>query len=100
MDEIRKEEVEGLLGYGITDGQFEEALECARRKRDYIYGQEGRPAVLQGWYLAMLTEEYARSLAFSRLTMELCGMVCSMEKERPEKQDAPTNNHIVPVPAS
>lgn len=98
--EIRKEEVERLLGCGITDGQFDEALKCAKRKQEYIYGQERRPVVLQRWYLAKLTEEYVRSLAFSRLTMDLCGNICNMEKEHPfnKEQDAPKTNHIVSIP--
>lgn len=100
--EIRKEEVEQLLECGITDEQFDEALKCAKRKQEYIYGQERRPVVLQRWYLAKLTEEYVRSLAFSRLTMDLCGNICNMEKEHPfnKEQDAPPTNHIVSVPAS
>ena len=100
--EIRKEEVEQLLGCGITDGQFGEALAYAKRKQDYIYGQERRPVVLERWYLAKLTEEYVRSLAFSRLTVDLCRNICNMKKEHPlnKEQDAPPTNHIVSFPAS
>ena len=101
MDEVvKKEEVEQLLGYGITEGQFSEALGYARRKQGYIYRKERRAAVLQHWYLVKLTEEYVRSLALSRFTTDLCRTLQDMEKERPVKnQSAPTDNHIVAVPA-
>lgn len=93
---VEKKEVEELLGCEITDEQFEEALKYARHKQEYIYQREHRLVVLQHWYLVMLTEEYVRSLAFSKFTMDLC----SMEKEHPIiNQSAPTNNHIVAVPA-
>ncbi len=46
MEEVRKEEVQALLGFGISDEQFEEALGCARRKQQYIYSREVRPATL------------------------------------------------------
>lgn len=56
--------------------------------------------VLQHWYLVKLTEEYVRSLAFSKFTMDLCRTLQDMEKEHPIiNQSAPTNNHIVAVPA-
>ena len=85
---VKKEEVEELLGCVITDEQFNEALEYARRKQEYI------------WYLVKLTEEYVRSLAFSKFTMDLCSALCDMEKEHSVKnQSAPTDNHIVAVPA-
>ena len=44
--DVRKEEVEKLLGCRITDGQFGKALGLARSKQEYIYRQEGRPVVL------------------------------------------------------
>lgn len=98
--EIRKEEVEKLLKYKITNKQFYEALEYAKRKQEYIYKREQRPEVLQDWYLVKLTEEYVRSLAFSKFTMDLCSMLRDMEKEHSVKdQSAHTNNHIVAVPA-
>ena len=43
---IRKEEVEELLGYGITDEQFQEALECAKHKQEFIYARDKSPVVL------------------------------------------------------
>lgn len=80
---VNKREVEELLGCVITDEQFNEALEYARRKQEYIYNRERRAVVLQHWYLVKLTEEYARSLAFSKFTMDLCNALRDMEKERP-----------------
>lgn len=78
---VKKTEVEDLLGCRITDSQFGEALEYATRKQDFIYKREGSPVVLQHWYLVKLTEEYVRSLAFSKFTMELCREFRRMEKE-------------------
>lgn len=97
---VEKREVEELLKYKITDKQFEEALWYAKRKQEYIYNQEHRLVVLQHWYLVKLTEEYVRSLAFSKFTMDLCSALCDMEKEHSTKsQSAPTDNHIVAVTA-
>lgn len=101
MNEIvEKEEVEQLLGCKITDEQFEEALEYASRKQEYIYKREQRTVVLEHWYLVKLTEEYVRSLAFSKFTMDLCRTLRDMEKEHSiRNQSAPTDNHIVAVSA-
>ena len=97
---MKRQEVEELLGFGITDEQLREALECARRKQEYIYQLEKRPVVLQQWYLVKLTEEYVRSFAFSEFTMDLCSTLRDMEKEHSAScQSAPTDNHIVAVPA-
>lgn len=97
---IKKQEVEELLRFKITDEQFEEALEYAKRKQAYIYELEPRSVVLHPWYLVQLTAEYVRSLAFSKLTMDLCRTLHNMEKEHPIKdQGAPMDNHIVTVPA-
>lgn len=97
---VRKEEVEEVLGSRITDEQFNEALEYATKKQAYIYKREPRAVVLQHWYLVKLTEEYVVSLAFSKFTTDLCRTLCDMEKEHSVKnQSAPTNNHIVAVPA-
>lgn len=99
-DIVEKREVEELLGCTITDEQFEEALKYARHKQAYIYQREPRAVVMQHWYLVKLTEEYVRSLAFSKFTMDLCRTLQDMEKEHPIiNQSAPTNNHIVAVPA-
>ncbi len=93
---MEKQEIEELLGYSITDNLFKEALGHARHKQEYIYQLEKRPVVLQHWYLVKLSEEYVRSLAFSRLTMDLCRT--DMEKEHPVKdQGAHMDNHIVAV---
>ena len=95
-DVVKKEEIEQLIGCGITDEQFNEAFEYAKRKRDYIYKQEYRLIVLKHWYLVKLTEEYVRSLAFSKFTMDLCRNLRDMEKERPvKKPKRPTDNHII-----
>lgn len=97
---MKRQEVEELLGFGITDKQLREALECARRKQEYIYQLEKRLVVLQQWYLVKLTEEYVRSFAFSEFTMDLCSALHDMEKEHSANcQSAPTDNHIVAVPA-
>lgn len=83
---VKKEEVEELLGCVITDEQFDKALEYARRKQEYIYNREHRAVVLQHWYLVKLTEEYVRSLAFSKFTMDLCSALRDMEKEHSVKK--------------
>ena len=94
--DVKKQEVEELLGFGITDEQLREALECARRKQEYIYQLEQRPVVLQHWYLVKLTEEYVRSLAFSKFTMDLCRTLRDMEKEHSANcQSAQMDTHIV-----
>ena len=98
--EVRKEEVQELLGFEITDEQFEEALGYAQRKQQHIYDREARPVTLQHWYLVKLTEEYVRSLAFSRYTLDLCRTKRNMEKEHSANARAPyTVNHIVTVSA-
>lgn len=98
---VKKEEVQELLGFNITDTQFEEALEYARRKQRYIYDREKRSVVMQHWYLVKLAEECFRSLAFSRYTMDLCRTIRNMEKEHSADARAPyTDNHIVHVSAS
>lgn len=97
---VKKEEVEELLGCEITTEQFEEALKYAKRKQAHIYKREKKSVVLQHWYLVKLTEESVRSLAFSKLTMDLCRARHDMEKEHSANcQSAPTDNHIVAVPA-
>lgn len=78
---IKREEVEELLRFEITEEQFIEALEYANRKQKYIYEQEKKTVVLQHWYLMKLTEEYVRSLAFSKFTIDLWEMLNDMEKE-------------------
>lgn len=93
---MEKREVEELLGCSISDRQFEEALGHARRKQKYFFRRYHRPVVLQHWYLVKLTEEYVRSIAFSRFTMDLCRTLRDMEKEHSVKdQSAHTDNHIV-----
>ena len=98
-NDVKKKEVEELLQCGITDGQFREALKYARRKQEYIYQQEKRKVVLQHWYFVKLTEEYVRSLALSKFTMDLCSTLHDMEKEHSVKnQSAPTDKNIITVP--
>jgi hypothetical protein len=93
---VTKEEVEQLLGYQITDKLFKQALEYAGRKQEHIFLIDERPVVKQHWYLVKLTEEYARSLAFSRKTMDLCRMRCNMEKEHlVNKTEAPYKSTIL-----
>ncbi len=86
MQVVTREEVEMLLGSSITDSMFGEALNYARHKQAYIYQRERREVVMQHWYLVKLTEEYARNLAFSKFTMDLCRETCNMEKERSENR--------------
>ncbi len=94
--EIAKNEVEELLRHEITDEHFIEALEYAKRKQAYIYSQEQRTVVLQRWYLTQLTKEYVISLAFSKLTTDLCRTLRDMEKEHLFSElGAPTDNHIL-----
>ena len=63
------------------------------------YQREPRKVVMQHWYLVKLTEEYVRSLAFSKFTMDLCRTLRDMEKEHPiTDRSAPTDIHIVAVP--
>lgn len=80
-DTIKRKEVEELLGFEITEEQFIEALEYANKKQKYIYEQGKRAVILQHWYLVKLTEEYVRSLAFSKFTIDLCKILNDMEKE-------------------
>lgn len=98
---IKKEEVEEMLGCGITDVQFEEALKHARYKQEYLRQRERGEVVKQHWYLVKLTEEYVISLALSKFTMDLCQKHRDMEKEHlthPCKGTPPTS-HIVAHPA-
>lgn len=96
QEDIKKEEVEKLLGGVITDSQFSEALKNARKKQEYILQQEKRPVILQHWYLVKLVEEYVINLAFSNFTMDLCRTLTNMEKEHSTKsQSAPIGIHIV-----
>lgn len=93
---MEKREVEELLGCSISDSQFEEALRHARRKQKYIFRREHRSVVLQHWYLVKLTEEYVRSIAFSRFTMDLCRTLRDMEKEHQfNEHGALSDDHIL-----
>lgn len=85
---VKREEVEELLGYRITDEQFKVALEYAQRKREYICRRGHWAVALQHWYLVKLTEEYVRRLAFSKFTMDLCGTLRDMEKEHSVKDQS------------
>lgn len=95
---VTRSEVEESLCCKISDQLFEYALKAAKQKQRYIYSQERRSVILQHWYLAKLTEEYVRILAFSDLTERLCRMR-DMEKEHSTKsQSAHPDNHIVADP--
>ena len=66
-----------------------------------IYQREQREVVLQHWYLVKLTEEYVRSLAFSKFTMDLCSALRDMEKECSDKvRNTLISNHIVSQPTA
>ena len=93
--EIKKAEVEKLLGGTITDSLFDQALRYAKQKQEYIYKNEKREVVLEHWYLVKLTEEYARNLVFSKFTMDWCQELYNMEKERLKKIGTLENNHII-----
>ena len=88
IDEKMKMEVEQLLGCYITDEQYIEAFKYAKDKQEYIYKQERRAAVMQRWYLVKLIEEYVRSLAFSKLTMDLCKKCDDIKKSAPHNAKA------------
>ena len=93
---VTKEEVEDLLKLEISDDLFKQSLRYAEKKQNYIYSQNPRAIVLEHWYLTRLTMEYARSLAFSHFTMDLCEMLSDMEKEHSVKdQSTPSSTHIV-----
>jgi len=97
---VTRSEVEEILCCKISNELFKRALKEAEHKQQYIYSQEHRSVVLQHWYLVKLTEEYVRSLAFSRFTMDLCSVLRDMEKEHSTKsQGAQIDNHIVAVTA-
>lgn len=98
--EVRKEEVEEMFGGEITERDFDDALKCAKRKQKHIFSMKKSPVVMEHWYLVKLTEEYVRRNAFSRFTMDLCRTLRDMEKEHSAScQSAPTDTHIVAVPA-
>lgn len=78
---IRKREIEDLIGCGIADSQFSEALERAVTKQQRIYRKKRDDAVLQDQYLVRLVGECARDLVISRSMLFIYGMV-NMEKER------------------
>lgn len=93
---VQKEEVEEYLGVNITDKQFEEAMESARIKQNYLYERYANPVMLQHWYLVKLVEEHVISHALTKLTMDLCDMHYNMKKEYPFKeQGTHPHNHIV-----
>lgn len=78
---IKKEEVERLLGYEVTDSDFDYALKQAKRKQNRIYALEKRAATKEPWYLAVLTSECLTDMAVMRYSWNLCRMHRDMEKE-------------------
>jgi hypothetical protein len=97
-EKVRKEEVEQRIGTNISDKDFQMALTQAEHKQEYIYSREHRLVVMQDWYLTELTVEYVISLAFSKMTQDICNILRNMEKEHlVEDQDALEVNHIVAV---
>ncbi len=81
MDRISKKELETALGSNITDSMFNEVSGYARKKQEYIYQHGGSKVVLEHWYLVKLAEEYARNLAFSKFTINLCEVIYNTGKE-------------------
>lgn len=97
---IQKKEVEELIGCGIADSLFSEALQRAVQKQRKIYGNGGREAVLQRRYLLALTGECARSLIISCSLWTSYAGRSDMEKERWAGAAAQKlDSHIVPHPA-
>lgn len=90
-----KRETKTIARTGIHDMAYKEALACAKKKQEYIYGQCHDPQVMQEWYLMGLVEEYAKSLAFSKFTLDLCRGLRDMEKERSAKARAPKSATIL-----
>ena len=86
------DEAQGIVFWLAAQLTEEELIQAAESLR------ESEP--LDWGYLVKLTEEYVRSLAFSKFTMDLCRALRDMEKEHSAScQSAPTDNHIVAVPA-
>lgn len=75
-----KKEVEKLLGHDVTDGEFKEALEHARRKQELLSKIDKRPVITEHWYLITLIKEYIEICAFSRFTLERCKRLIDIEK--------------------
>lgn len=98
QSDVEKKKVEELLGTEISEDLFHKALEYAKRKQAYIFSRENRSVVMEHWYLVKLTEECARSIAFSWFTMALCEELSNMKREPGISHSSPTLNHIVPVP--
>lgn len=78
--EVRKEEVEKLLGYEISEENFEEALDHAKRKQKLLSKIDKRPVIMEHWYLIMLIKEYVEICAFSKFTVERCKRLIDIEK--------------------
>lgn len=95
--EVTKKEVEELLGYEITDKQFEDGLAYAKKKQAFSYEREKKEVIMQHWYLVKLTEECVRALTFSKFTMDLCEMLNNIEKEHlVNDRSTPISTYIVP----
>lgn len=98
--ERTKREMETLLKCEISGKLFEKAYSCAKKKQKRIYDQDHREAVMSSGYLDQLTAEYVKSLSLQQFTMDLSRRMHDMEKEHSANcQSAPTNIHIVSVPA-
>lgn len=69
-DGVKKEEVERELGFSISNSQFQQALEHARRKRERICQRAESRETLSHWYLVKLTEECARGIVLSKYTVD------------------------------
>jgi prophage maintenance system killer protein len=90
-----KEEVEQLLNCQISDEQFQEALEHAKMKQDYLFRREHRAEIKAHWYLVELTKEYVISLDFSHFTMDLCKRLAIEKEYHAKSESTPTNTSII-----
>ena len=90
--DVKKEEVEEILGCKISTDHFCEALSYAKRKQQRLYGKEKRNVILQHWYLVQLTKEAAINIAFAEFTANLCGVMKNMEKEHSVRNQSALNS--------
>lgn len=59
-------------GHELMPEQIDMAIKSAKRKQQRIYAAEGKPYILDDWYLLTLAEEAVVERAFSDLTFALC----------------------------
>ncbi len=94
---VIKESVEHLLGWGVSDTLFAEAVEFAKRKQEFL--QHRSPEKLDEYHLTMLTAEYIRQSVLCKETEDLGLKLNDMKKSSRQKQGTPQVNHILSVSA-